>query len=360
MVHRLSTAHLVAGVEALDVVCQQLPANGTQEAILSNDHAQLLFVVGSPRSGTTLLRNLLHGHQEVALTAYESHFVPVALQHYGAHPNVGTLLEDSTFLRRFKRGLLYQKGREHGVFCPTDTELRAAINESSWAVVLRNLFDLYCDKDMSQAQIWGDKTPAYVDHIDLIDKALPDARFVHIIRDPRDQALSERAIWGKSLRRSAETWRRRIANARASRAAAEGRYIELTYEGLVNDPERELRRLSSWLRIDFQPSMLSSYTGSDELGQMVGAQSISNAAIGGRRRNLSTSDEILVASLTGDIGRSLAYDLPSATPRHLRRAELSVLAVHDRLALIAYFVRRKGLIDGMRFTIGSLIDARKP
>ncbi len=333
---------------------------GRQDAVPSHDGTRQLFVVGSPRSGTTLLRNLLHGHHGIALTAYESHFVPAALRRYGAHPHISHPHEINAFLGRFKRGLLYQKGRERGIFCPTDTELTSAVDGDSWAIVLRNLFNLYCDKDMTQAQIWGDKTPAYVVHIDLIDMALPNARFVHIVRDPRDQALSERAIWGKSLRRSAETWRQRITEARSSRAAAEGRYIELTYEDLVHDPEQEMRRLSAWLEIDFEPSMLSSSAGSDELGQMVGAEEISEAAVGGRRQRLSASQAIVIASLAGDIAGSLAYDLPPATPRQLRRVELSTLAVHDRLALIAYFLRRKGLTDGVRFAIGSLVDARKP
>jgi hypothetical protein len=320
--------------------------------------SQQLFVVGSPRSGTTLLRNLLHGHPEIALTAYESHFVPAALQRHGLAPDFSRPEAVESFLRRFKRGLLYQKGLERGTFRPTDSELRTAIARDSWAEILRALFDLYCEKEMARASFWGDKTPTYVDHIDLIDAALPDARFAHIIRDPRDQALSERAIWGKSLRRSGESWRRRVTRARASAVAADGRYFELTYEAMVANPEAELRRLCSWLELDFDRAMLDSASGSDELGQMVGARAVSTAAVGGRRGSLSAREEMTISALIGEIGRSLSYDLPVAAPRRLSSLGLFLLGLHDRLRFTAYFVKQKGISGGVRFTVGSFLDSR--
>jgi hypothetical protein len=317
-----------------------------------------LFIVGSPRSGTTLLRNLLHGHSQIALTAYESHFVPGVLRQYGPGLQTDGPDEIEAFVSRFKRGLLYQKGLERGTHNPSDTEIEGAISGTSWANVLRNLFNLYSDKDMTKAQIWGDKTPSYVDHLDLIDAALPHARFIHIIRDPRDQALSERAIWGKSLRRSADTWRQRIVKARVSQPAGKGRYIELTYEALVSDPEQELKRLSSWLEVDFEPDMLESAAGSDELGQMIGEQSVSDAAIGGRRGRLSAREEAAIASLTRDVGSQLGYDLPAGPPGRLRKVEQPFLALHDRIGLLAYFIRNKGMVTGLKFFVGSIVDTR--
>jgi Sulfotransferase family len=323
------------------------------------DQARQLFVVGSPRSGTTLLRNLLHGHSSIALTTYESHFVPGVLRQYGPHPQIDSPDEVRAFVARFKRGLLYQKGQERGVFCPSDAELAKAIDGDSWAEVLRNLFDLYCDKEMAEARIWGDKTPSYVDHLDLIDSALPNARFVHIIRDPRDQALSERAIWGKSLRRSADAWQRRVVRARSSRPSIENRYIELTYESLAKDPETELQRLTDWLGVDFEPAMLRSAAGSDELGQMVGAKSVSDAAIGGRRGRLSQREEAAIASLTRNVGVELGYDLPASPPHRIRKIELPFLALHDRIGLLAYFIRNKGPLRGLKFFVGSFVDSSR-
>jgi hypothetical protein len=317
-----------------------------------------LFIVGLPRSGTTLLRNLLHGHQQISLTAYESHFVPALLERHGARPRFDRRTEAQAFVAKFKRGLLYQKGLERGVFCPTDAELEAAMTGDSWPVVLRNIFNLYCDKDMAQTAIWGDKTPSYASHIDRIGDAMPEACFLHIIRDPRDQALSERAIWGKSLRRSADMWRQIVYNARESRVASQGRYMEVTYEALASRPRSELQRLSSWLGLDFQPAMLESAGGSDELGQMIGAQAIEHTAIGGRREHLRLAEERVIAELAGGIARSLNYDLPSVPARKVRPAAMRLLAAHDRATLVAYFIRQKGLVGGLRSAAGALADSR--
>ncbi len=322
------------------------------------DDGTPLFVVGLPRSGTTLLRNLLHGHSCIALTAYESHFLPGLVAHCDQPPLTATAEQADKLLGRFKSGLLYRKDRERHTFLPSDVEIRAALTGGSWKTVLRQLFDLYCEKDMSSAAIWGDKTPAYVGHMDVIDRVLPDARFVHIIRDPRDQALSERAIWGKSLRRSASTWRERIMDARTSGPAMAGRYLELTYEGLVRDAERELRRLTAWLGVEFEQAMLDAAANSDELGQMVGAQHVSAEAIGGRRGDLSRRDELTISSLTYELGIELAYNLPDALPGELGGPERAMLAAYDRLALLGYFIRTKGLSGGLRFFLGSYVDSR--
>lgn len=317
-----------------------------------------LFVVGSPRSGTTLLRNLLHGHPEIAMTAYESHFVPSALRGSPRPPGAEGTVAVALFLERFKKGLLYRTGVERGKFRPGDEELRRALEARSWEETLRRLFDLYCDKEMAAARIWGDKTPTYVDHLDLIDAVLSNGRFVHIIRDPRDQALSERAIWGKSLRRSSEAWRRRVLAGRSSRAAADGRFYELTYEALVANPERELSALCDWLGTSFEPAMLAAASGSDELGQMVGADAVSKAAVGGRRQDLSEKQEALISAYTAAVGRSLSYDLPEVPSRNLGSFDRQVLAMHDQARFAAYFVKRRGLVRGLRFAFGSYLDSR--
>lgn len=326
----------------------------SQEEKTANKH---LFVIGSPRSGTTLLRNLLHGHPDIALTRHESHFVPRLLHTYGEVPALTGEGERDEFLRRFKRGTLYRTGLEREQFEPTDEELLAAVRANSWEIALRRLFDLYCDKDMERAEVWGDKTPTYVDHMPALDAALPDALYIHIIRDPRDQAQSERAIWGKSLRRSAATWRHRVDGARDSRAARAGRYTEVTYEALISDPETELTRLSGWLGLEFDPAMLGSAAGSDELGQMVGARAIDPAGVGARRSQLSARGTDTIAALAGDTARSLSYDLPTVPARELSRPELALLAVHDRAHMTAYFVRRRGLWRGLQFSYGALVDA---
>src|SRR5204863_5859043 len=79
---------------------------------------------------------------------------------------------------------------------------------------LRAFFELYAEKQGKQR--WGDKTPIYVTSMREIAGALPEARFIHVIRDGRDVALSrwKRATNPAPAEKVAKTWRRRIGKAR--------------------------------------------------------------------------------------------------------------------------------------------------
>jgi hypothetical protein len=106
---------------------------------------------------------------------------------------------------------------------------------------------------------WGDKTPEYVSHIPLLATLFPEARFVHMMRDPRDVALSTLDL--SRLHRHAATsaflWARKIRSAReAEKWLGSDRYQEVRYEALVNDPGNELQRLADFLGFPFDERML--------------------------------------------------------------------------------------------------------
>jgi hypothetical protein len=108
---------------------------------------------------------------------------------------------------------------------------------------------------------WGDKTPSYRGHMRLIQQALPEAHFIHIIRDGRDVALSYRGLCfgpGDDIEAQAKFWAREISGARA---AARGlrHYIEVRYEALVAEPEATLQGLCAYLSLPYHPSMLDYY-----------------------------------------------------------------------------------------------------
>lgn len=103
---------------------------------------------------------------------------------------------------------------------------------------------------------WGDKTPNYAMCMPLIAELLPEAHFVHLIRDGRDVALSVRSLWfgPDTIEQAAVYWKERVETARLSGAKLP--YIEVRYESLVVDPPTELMRLCRFLGLDFADEML--------------------------------------------------------------------------------------------------------
>ena len=204
------------------------------------------FIVGSARSGTTLLRVMLNAHPAVAVPP-ESWFIT---QLWTGRDEVE--LEP-----------LLQRLAAHQSFRKWDLPIEAVRNElpetamACYADVIAAAFRAYARTHGKSS--WGDKTPRYVESIDLLDRIFPEARFVHLIRDGRNVALSYADVpFGpKTVAKAAALWGRRVsAGMEAGRKLGPDRYLEVRYEELVTDPEAVARVLCDFLGIGYDPSML--------------------------------------------------------------------------------------------------------
>jgi hypothetical protein len=134
-----------------------------------------------------------------------------------------------------------------------------AVEPFSLSDAIRTFYRLYAQR-FKKAR-WGDKTPPYRRHMPGIQRLLPEAHFIHIVRDGRDVALSYRDLWfgpGDGITVQARFWAREV---RAARAQATGlqHYLEIKYETLVGDPEATLARICDYLELPYDPGMLDYY-----------------------------------------------------------------------------------------------------
>lgn len=229
------------------------------------------FVVGVGRSGTTLLRLMLDAHPALAIGP-ETQFVPELIDRAEQGAGATELVETIVSARTWADFDLD----------PVALRERAAASGGDAAGVLRAFYRL-CAEARGKPR-WGEKTPGYVKRMRPIAGVLGEARFVHLIRDGRDVALSRRARGmgeGKPIAATAELWRRRIENARRQAKRLGGRYLELRYEDLIADPEASLRRVCELIELDYDPAMLSYHEGAGErLGEL--GDLAANDARGGR------------------------------------------------------------------------------
>jgi len=207
-------------------------------------------VVGVPRSGTTLLAVMLDSHPRVAIPP-ETAFLT----------SLGRLdgLEGDALERAFVALVTTDRwgvsnwndlGLDKDEYAQRLRELAAF----SVGAGLRVLFGMFADR--ANKALFGEKTPADASHMPRIASHLPEARFVHIVRDPRDVVLSlSKTSAGAGVRSSAQTWVDMIAAARAASRTLD-HYHELRYEDLLDDPERKLREVCAFLGLDFDARVL--------------------------------------------------------------------------------------------------------
>ena len=213
----------------------------------------VLFVSGSPKSGTTWLQKVLDAHHEVAC-AGEGHFIEQVA------------LPMAKVLRTFQQKLVQVDERVYQGQSPypalTNIEINAILRDTVVRLLLRQA--------VPEGTRWvGDKTPRYTDFLKELYTLFPAARFIHVVRDPRDVAVSrlfharragiEQALvrgsedYYKMVGNSAEAWALHNGNVDAFRAideARRGAVHELTYEQLLGDFESTAEGLFGFLGID--------------------------------------------------------------------------------------------------------------
>lgn len=219
------------------------------------------FIVGAPRSGTTLLRLMLDAHPDLAIPP-ETYFIPRAVKRWqlaakrrnrSADP-VQAFYETVTGHTRWKDFHLDADAFRSRLDHDRPREVGDAV---------RAFYRLYSDKVGKPR--WGDKTPFYVRKMTLIQEVVPEARFVHLIRDGRAVTLSIKDLWfgPDSIDEAAEFWTSRIGEGR-EQASRLPHYTEVRYEDIVLDPEPHLRRICDFLELPWNPRLLNYHEHVDE------------------------------------------------------------------------------------------------
>jgi Sulfotransferase family len=211
------------------------------------------FIVGVPRSGTTLLRLMLDAHPELS--------IPPEM---GFMPAVADLRGRGDSLRRAFFEAVTAMPSWDDAHVPREVFERALGGVEPFTVGegVRVFYRLYAAR-FGKAR-WGDKTPAYCLHMDRIERLLPEARFVHIIRDGRDVALSVRGLWfspGDRVEDAALRWRDWILTARRL-GKRRRHYTEVRYEELIADAPSVLRKVCDFVGLEYDARMERYYESS--------------------------------------------------------------------------------------------------
>jgi hypothetical protein len=180
---------------------------------------QFLYIIGSPRSGTTMLQILLGNHPQVATT--------VELTLFSKYIGPWLKTWDMEVQNRAERGW------HQGLPMLWD----AAENDQFLSEFLRRAYAKLDERTPGRTHVL-DKNPGYSLHVHTIKRLIPNARFVHMIRDGRDVACSLAAAketMGFGMKRLAEggaLWRQWVEGAREA-ARYPDSYLEVRYEDFL-------------------------------------------------------------------------------------------------------------------------------
>lgn len=205
-----------------------------------------VFVVGCPRSGTTLLYHMLLSAGGFVVFRAESHAFNLLAHRFGSLKSARnrTALADA-WLRS-------QAFRVSGL---QEAEVRAVVSRAATAgELLKALMQAMGGRQVVTR--WADTTPDHLLYMAEIKRQIPDALFLHIIRDGRDVALSfveqgwsHPLPWdkGQELSMAALYWQWAVQRGRESGRELGGDYLEVKFEELVGNPREVLSRVGGFI-----------------------------------------------------------------------------------------------------------------
>jgi hypothetical protein len=299
------------------------------------------FIVGNDRSGTTMLRLIVDRGADAAVPP-ESMF----LTDYAAVFDAGGPRDKQAAARLMREIWEHPKVRLWELPSQPPEVPGELSGQAAYRFIAAAPFEAYAARHGKPR--WGDKTPHYVHHIDHLLRLWPSARFVVLVRDGRDVALSLRRMpFGpNNAWAAAQWWARGIrAGARAEREHP-GAVLTIRYEDLARQPEEAVRRVCTFLGLSYADDMLA--LEDVDPARIVPDQAawfptlfdgINTSAVGRWQREMSPRDQRIFAALAGAELELLGYEAGAAEAPPLSPRQARFFRYHNELMRNVNFLR---------------------
>ncbi|MBE9174584.1 sulfotransferase [Synechocystis salina LEGE 06155] len=273
------------------------------------------FLIGAERSGTTLLRLMLSHHPQIAW-CNEFEYAIDQVRDNGQFPEVSHYLE---WLKT------------HRIFQATGFEVSPDL---TYEELVQSF--LQQKQDQEQKPVVGATVHR---HFDRLLAIWPNARFIHIVRDPRDVARScismgwAGNVWTGSQRwvEAEECWEALKQNLPVDR------YVEISYEDLIRNAQTVLTQLANFLGVDYDPAML-------EYNQDTTYEKPNSSLLNQWRRKLGDRDVQLVECQVGDFLIQRGYEASGLPTIQLTGSQIRSLKLQDWWARANFRLQRYGAV----------------
>jgi protein-tyrosine sulfotransferase len=221
-----------------------------------NENYSPFFIIGSGRSGNTLLRRILNNHSEL--------FIPPETFVLGSVINtfkVYNLVKwEEIVALVFSKFEMHPEFETFGITSLTGLQqdmIQLPVEDRSLDNLLNSFYLFYAKQHGIKKYRWGDKTPLNVFFLNQIAQVFPRAKYIHIIRNPYDSIYSyvDSKIY-KTYKDATKRWLNAVVLSRKF-GKRRSDYFEIYYENLVSDPENEMMKLCKFLSVDFEKKMIA-------------------------------------------------------------------------------------------------------
>lgn len=292
------------------------------------------FIVGNSRSGTTLVSRILTRHPDI-FVLNETHF----MEQFRCKMSHFRRLDKDDLWRLINKMLTIQdKGyfrkSEYDEYPDDAQQILTAFQQQGgkdFATLNRVFFEFEAKRHGKRRA--GDQTPRHVFYIYELVEMYPNAKFIHMIRDPRAILFSQKHKWKAALRRgqpsfevlrafinyhpitTAIIWKKAIeAGLKAQRTVPKKSMKTVFFERLVGNPTEEIQQLCDFLQIKFSPDMINV---SVEMSAHItdeGYKGISKSVSERWNTQLSETEIFLAEKLVDYQMQSLGYSPTGAEP----------------------------------------------
>lgn len=296
-----------------------------------------VFIVGTERSGSNLLRLILNAHSRIHVP-----HPPHILKYFSPiEASYGDLSQDEHL-----RLLIRDVGRLLEVHIhpwepPMDPE---AVLREARPRDLMGVFAAVYDQQLQHTgkARWGCKSTFVIHHLDRVVARFPDARFVWLVRDPRDVAASSRRSVFSPFHPylTAQLWaeQQRLGDVALSRLGSAQVHL-LRYEDLLAEPEPKIRAICDFLGEEFEPAQLAfnRTEAAKKISQLSESWANASAPIlsdntAKYRGDLSLDEVRAVESVAGELMRRFDYPLefPGLSLPPVQGLSLAVVHAKDQ------------------------------
>lgn len=227
------------------------------------------FILGNPRSGTSLLRLMLNSHPEIVVPP-ECGFLLWLSDKYAYQSSY----DEHTYSNFVDDLFKTKKIETWGIQKEKLLGKIKAAQPKDYTSMTSIVYSHYAMEKEKKPRLHGDKNNYYISEIDKIEKLFPQAKLIYIVRDGRDVAASYLKIKNsqissqykptlpQSIENIASDWSK--STLKAQTMQKQPNTCVILYEHLVRDPERTLSTICTHLNVDYSDSMLQFYNNNDE------------------------------------------------------------------------------------------------